>query len=407
MGNTEETIDLARFGRTLWRKKAAVVVIVAVCTAVATALALVLPKQYASKALLQVQSGVPMTYVTLMKSQKILGDAAAHVDGQTADAIGAAIEVVNPRNSYFVELTGKGRTPEAAQAITQAVVNSTYAYQAQTSSWASYTQALSERTAQAKQAADEAAQKLAADRTDASPAQGSITYQTVLGYDKTLADLAARQAKSEAVRDSALHELAQQMRDDGNVKSFYDQAVDQAAVLAGLRQTRDDGDPDVLAATRQLDSLRGQLHGAVNAALQQGMANRDSTIAALIQQQADAEMDIALAATSRDAILAKRNDARTTLAAGDPAAADRLDLKSDAEQKRDAYLALVQASEQAKAQQATYTIGLRTVDEASLPAAPLFPKKKNFAAAGFAIGCLLALGYGLLVYWRETKKGKE
>ena len=73
----------------------------------------------------------------------------------------------------------------------------------------------------------------------------------------------------------------------------------------------------------------------------------------------------------------------------------------EVEAKKAAYEALVVQAEQAKIQQSGNVIQL--VDAANMPDEnnPSGPKRKLIIAIGFMIGCLISLGYGLVLYKRE------
>ena len=73
----------------------------------------------------------------------------------------------------------------------------------------------------------------------------------------------------------------------------------------------------------------------------------------------------------------------------------------EVEAKKAAYEALVVQAEQAKIQQSGNVIQL--VDAANMPDEnnPSGSKRKLIIAIGFMIGCLISLGYGLVLYKRE------
>ena len=77
-------------------------------------------------------------------------------------------------------------------------------------------------------------------------------------------------------------------------------------------------------------------------------------------------------------------------------------LAREVEAKKAAYEALVVQAEQAKIQQSGKFVQI--VDEANTPDVnnPSGPKKKLIIAIGFVIGCMIALGYGLLLYKKDA-----
>ena len=77
-------------------------------------------------------------------------------------------------------------------------------------------------------------------------------------------------------------------------------------------------------------------------------------------------------------------------------------LAREVEAKKTAYEAMVVQAEQAKIQQSGKFVQI--VDEANTPDVnnPSGPKKKLIIAIGFVIGCMIALGYGLLLYKKDA-----
>ena len=81
-----------------------------------------------------------------------------------------------------------------------------------------------------------------------------------------------------------------------------------------------------------------------------------------------------------------------------------LQLKSDAEIKQKIYMSLVQECEQDKIQEAMQSMDIQVIDAANLPDEdrPAAPRKGFITMVGFTIGCLLGLGYSLIMYKREN-----
>ena len=77
-------------------------------------------------------------------------------------------------------------------------------------------------------------------------------------------------------------------------------------------------------------------------------------------------------------------------------------LAREVEAKKAAYEALVVQAEQAKIQQSGKFA--RIVDEANMPDEnnPSGPKRKLITGIGFVIGCVVALGYGVLLYRKDA-----
>ena len=71
--------------------------------------------------------------------------------------------------------------------------------------------------------------------------------------------------------------------------------------------------------------------------------------------------------------------------------------------KQEIYNNLTKQIEQAKSQQTMESMDIQVVDPANLPdeEKPSGPRKKLIAAIGFVIGCMISLGYSLVLYKRE------
>ena len=79
-------------------------------------------------------------------------------------------------------------------------------------------------------------------------------------------------------------------------------------------------------------------------------------------------------------------------------------LARDAEIKQQVHAELVKQAEAARIQQAMESMDIQVVDPASMPREdrPSGPRTKLIAAIGFVIGCMISLGYGLVLYKREA-----
>ncbi len=84
-------------------------------------------------------------------------------------------------------------------------------------------------------------------------------------------------------------------------------------------------------------------------------------------------------------------------------------LQRDVKIKEDIYANLVKEQESSKIREQMNSEEIQVVSPANLPTAESGPrsKKKLYAVAGFAIGALLSLGYGLLCYRKENKREED
>ena len=72
--------------------------------------------------------------------------------------------------------------------------------------------------------------------------------------------------------------------------------------------------------------------------------------------------------------------------------------------KNEVYANLVKQYEQNRLQAAMDSMDIQVIDAANLPdiERPAAPRKKLITAIGFLMGCLLAFGYGFLLYRKEA-----
>ncbi len=84
-------------------------------------------------------------------------------------------------------------------------------------------------------------------------------------------------------------------------------------------------------------------------------------------------------------------------------------LQRDVKIKEDIYANLVKEQESSKIREQMNSEEIQVVSPANLPTTESGPrsKKKLYAVAGFAIGALLSLGYGLLCYRKENKREED
>lgn len=135
----EDTIDWGKLLSILWQKKKIVISLIAVCTILAGVVAFVLPKEYTSKVIIQIDySDMGTGYVVatsimddieLVKSNEVLLPVIEQVfDGVSQenkpDAGSFAkkyLDIKNLRESRLIIISAKGRTPQEAEYIAEHV----------------------------------------------------------------------------------------------------------------------------------------------------------------------------------------------------------------------------------------------------------------------------------------------
>ena len=449
MENKEDSIDLGRLASIMWDRKKVTGGIIAGCTAIAIATAVILPKQYESTTLVQTRSagndisgmkamaaamGVnvggsgsnasPLNYIELMKSRTVLDPIIDNMDWDdpkkkptAKDFAKKNLDIQNTKQTNLITVTAKGRTPEEAQMISQGVVDNFLAMQTdknqQTQSL--LVKFLNDRIENAKKESDEAAQKLAdfsrENKIYSPDDQVKLAITQLDAYDKAVSDMQAQQKSAQAQYDVATQKLGEQkagakaynINDNSTVQSIRSQIVAKEVALTELRQRYTDQYPDVIAAQKQLNKLRQSLVTEVNNVVDSNAATLNTAQMELLKNQAVAQAQASAAAASEEAIKGKRAEKEKELGEFPDNAMTYMQLDRDAKIKQQIYTSLVNQCEQDKIQEAMESMDIQVIDPAELPDVdkPAAPKKKLIAAIGLVLGCLIAFGYSLVVYKRE------
>ncbi len=443
----EESIDLGKLWQVTKEHKKVVGGIIIGCTAIATITAFVLPKQYESTTLVQTRStskeiggqaaamlaaatgsstaSPTNNYMELMKSRTVLDPIIDELyEGKDPekkpDAAGFAksnLDIKNTKGTNLITVTAKGKTPEEAQQISKEVVDNFLTMQTNNSQQTQslLVQFLNGRIEEAKKDSDDAAQKFAdfsrEHKLYSPDEQLKQAISQSSAYDKSIADLESQQKSAQAQYDVATNKLGQQksgakaynINDNGTVQSIRGQIVAKEVELAGLRQKYTDNHPSVISAQQQLNQLQSDLSREVSAVVDSSAASLNSAQMELLKNQAVAEATIGAAKASEDAVRAKKAEIDADVSKYPDEMVTYLELKSDAEIKKTIYTNLVQQCEQNKIQEAMESIDIQVIDEANRPDEdkPSAPRKKLLAAIGFVLGCMIALGYSLILYKRE------
>lgn len=445
----EESIDLGKLWQVTKAHKKVVGGIIVGCTAIATAVAFVLPKQYESTTLVQTRnaskemggqaaaamaalgvgggaSSPTNNYMELMKTRTVLDPIIDELyEGKDPekkpDAAAFAksnLDIKNTKGTNLITVTAKGKTPEEAQQISKEVVDNFLTMQTNNSQQTQslLVQFLNGRIEEAKQDSDDAAQKFAdfsrEHKLYSPDDQLKQAITQVSAYDKSIADLQSQQKAAQAQYDVATSKLGQQksgskaynINDNGTVQSIRGQIVAKEVELVGLRQKYTDNNPTVVAAQQQLNQLQSDLSREVSAVVDSSAASLNSAQMELLKNQAVAEASIGAAKASEDAVRAKKDEIEQDISKYPDEMVTYIQLKSDAEIKKTIYTNLVQQCEQNKIQEAMESMDIQVVDEANLPdeKKPSAPKKKLIAAIGLVVGLMLSFAYTLVCYKREA-----
>lgn len=441
----EENIDLTKVWSLMWAKRRVCSGIVIGFTILALIISLIWPKEYTSQVTVQTSSsGVDiggaaaamaaltggslgggnkaMTYIELMKTRVVLDPIIAQVfddepeeDRPEAEKFAKKyLTIANTKQTQLITLEAKGRTPEEAQYIAENVVNNflqlmTSLNKENKSLVVSF---LDERIDVAKKEADDSAQALEnfskEHKIYGPEEQVKAQLEKSAAYDKTLGELQVKRMASQASFRSASTQLGEQnsdairysMTDNAGVQKVRNLIIDKEAELAKLRTVYTEKHPSVVQAKTELENLNGKLQSEVRSAVySQGTAISDTQAELqLARYQAATSMAVAEASEAKVKDLQAKSDEEMSGMADDILEYNKL--YREAQIKETVYENLSKQIEQAKIQQTMESMDIQIVDPANLPREdkPTWPKKKIFIPAGFILGVVASLGYGITLY---------
>ena len=443
----DETIDLQKLAAIIFDRKKLFGGIVAVFTLVALIISLVLPKEYTSQVTVQssssgmdiggaaaamaaitgggVSGGKATTYMELMKTRVVLEPIIEQVfddiePEKRPDAEGFAkknLDIANTKGTQLISVEAKGRTPEEAKYIAENVVSNflglmTNLNKENKSLVVSF---LDERITTAKKEADDAALALEnyskEHKIYGPDEQTKAQLEKTAAYDKTLGELQVERMAGQAKVSSIAAQLGEQnsdavkysMTDNPGVKKIRDLIIDKEAELVKMRTLYQEKHPSVIQAKTELSELNNQLAEEVSRAVSsQAVAVSDNQEALqLARYQAATAVAVAGASEAKVKELQAKSDEEMAGMADDILEYQKL--YREAQVKEEVYEMLTKQIEQAKIQQTMESMDIQVVDPATLPDEdkPSGPRKKLITLAGMVLGCMVSLGYSLLLYKRE------
>ena len=448
MERNEDSIDLSRFFQIMGNHKSVIVGIISICTIVAAVISFVLPKQYESTTLVQTRSATKvdlsgtaaamaalgvgggsvssptMNYIELMKTRTVLDpiiDSLGFEEAQKPDAKGFAkayLDIRNTKGTNLIEVAARGKTPEEAQHISQAVVDNFLLMQTdmnqQTQSL--LMKFLDERIGTAKHEAEDAEAKLAQfsrEHKIYSPDdQAKAAIEQMAAFDKAIGEVEVAARSAQASLDAANEKLGEQksasraynISDNATVQKIRDQIVAKRLEIVGLEQNYTDLHPSVQRAQKELEQLQNSLDAEVRATVESNATTLNPTQSQLLSNRALAAVNLAVATASESALKKQQAKKEEELGTFPDDVMEYMRLSRDSKVKNEVYLNLVKQYEQNKIQAAMESMDIQIIDAANLPdiEKPVAPRKKLITAIGFAVGVLLVMGYSLLAYRREA-----
>ena len=445
----DETIDLQKLAAIIFDRKKLFGGIVAAFTLVALIISLVLPKEYTSQVTVQssssgvdlsgaaaamaaiaggggISGGKATTYMELMKTRVVLEPIIEQVfddiePEKRPDAENFAkknLDIANTKGTQLISVEAKGRTPEEAKYIADNVVGNflglmTNLNKENKSLVVSF---LDERIATAKKEADESAKALeeySKEHKLYGPGeQTSAQLAKSAAYDKTLGELAVTKMAQQAKLSSVASQLGEQnsdamkynMADAPSVQRLHNAIIDKETELVNMRMLYQEKHPNVVRAIAELEELNRQLSAEVQKVVNSQAITVNENQAELQMARYQAATALAVANASEAKVKALQAKADEDMAGMADDILEYQKLAREAGIKQEIYNNLTKQIEQAKIQQTMESMDIQVVDPANLPDEnkPSGPKKKLITLVGLVLGCMVSLGYSLVLYKRES-----
>ena len=365
-------------------------------------------------------SSPTMNYIELMKARTVLEpiiEALNFPQDEKPDAKKFAkkyLDIKNTKGTNLIEVTARGKTPEEARMISQTVVDNFLIMQTDMNqeTQSLLVKFLDKRIAESKQESEESEQKLATfskEHKIYSPdEQVKAAIEQLAAFDKAISAAEVQQKSSQAELDAADVKLAEQkmrsksynISDNEVVQKIRDQIVAKQVELVGFEQRYTDKHPSVQQAKSELQQLQESLKAEVVASVDSNAATLNPTQSELLRSHALAAVKSSVAAAEVKKLKELRNKQESDIGNMPDDVLEYMRLERDVKIKGEVYLNLVKQSEQSKIQEAMDSMDIQIVDSANLPDEdkPVAPRKKLIAGVGFLMGCMLAFGYGVVLY---------
>ena len=241
--------------------------------------------------------------------------------------------------------------------------------------------------------------------------QAKAAIDRMAAFDKAISEVEVDAKSAQASLDAANAQLGEQksasrtysVSDNTTVQSIRNQIVAKRVELVGLEQNYTELHPSVQQARKELEQLQNSLDAEVLATVESNATTLNPTQSELVSKSALAAVNLAVATASESALKEQQSKKEEELGAFPDDVMEYMRLSRDSKVKNEVYLNLVKQYEQNKIQAAMESMDIQIVDPANLPDEnrPVGPRKKLIAGLGFLSGCLLALGYGLILYKRR------
>lgn len=433
----EDGINFGKLANAVVINKKQVGSIVVGCTLLAAGISFLLPKQYESTTLVQTRnadtggaasafaSAIGLdsgsqnsveNYKELMKSRRVLNPIIDDMEWKNEkDKPEAAVfakkylDIKNTKKTNLISVTAKGKTPEEAQKISQSVVDNFLLMQTdmnqQTQSL--LLQFLQRRIEEAKKDAEDARIKFAEYQKEhnifSPDEQAKAAVAKMKAYDEAISDMQVQEKASAAKLDAVNAKLGDigsssrkyNINDNEIVMGLRKEIVANQVSLVSLREHYTEEHPEVIILKQKIGALQSRLSNEINTIVASKYTTMNKTQAGLIGEQANAEVNAAVAKASEEAVKQRRDEEEKSLAEFPKAVLEYMNLQRDTSIKEQIYTNLVQQAEEKKIKEAMESMDVQVVDPANLPDVdkPSSPKKILITILGGIVGIVISLIY--------------
>lgn len=438
----QDTIDLRQIGQIIAKYKYRLFSIVAVTTAIAIAVAFILPKEYESTTLIRAKqtqgSGISMqagaavallggsapsavqSYIEMMKSRAVLQPVIDEIEWpeeppQADEFAKKFLELKNAKGTDLIEVRAKGRSQEEAQMIALDVSGNfkdllTKQNQDQQSIMVKF---LTERLSVAKTDMEKAEQDLENFRQKSKvyvPDEQVKAYiKKISDIDQKLAEVQVQNEADQAKLTDLTDQLGRQnaalaqynLSDNPEIGKIRSAIIEKQLALVGLQQKYTEKHPSVVTTRKELAELNKTLRSEVEKAVVSGTMTMNPVQGGLLKDKVLTETELAVGQASVEALRKVQSDSEREISNLSANSMTYIGLERQAKIAQEVYGVLVKNLEQAKIQQAMESMDIQIVDEANLPVKPSDPKKTLIAMIGLILGVIISFGYVAVFYMRR------
>lgn len=449
----QDTIDLGEIKNVIIKYKIRLMAIVAGCTIVAMAVALMLPKEYESTILLRAKtpkqsSGISLqaasalallggagatsstqVYMEMLKSRSVLDPILSSLDlpeekKEKMDAKGFAksnLKILNTKGTDLLEVTAVGRTPEEAQQISTDVVKNfqqllTKLNQSEQSLMVKF---LNDRIVIAKQDMEQAEQNLEKFRQQEKiyvpDEQVKAAIKKLTEFDQKIAQTQVQSDTSQAKLQGVNEQLNKQnvaiarynIADNVGIQQIRSNIIQKQMELIGIQQRYTDKHPNVVLLQKELDELSNKLSQEVDNSIQSGANTLNPIHVSLLKEKVQTETEILVGQATLGTMKKLQAENEKEISKLSASSIAYIGLERQARITQEVYGVLVKNYEQTRIQEAMESMDVQIIDVADLPKKPTAPKKTLITAIGGFFGAIVVLIYVAVAYSRRNRQDRS